>query len=150
MRTNFASAMIYVVDDNLMGEALKIGQLKTKKETVREGLKYVHGYDSREMKRLQDQAGTLTELFHYDTVYPAGSRVLEAGCGIGAQTVTLVHHSPDASFLSVDISEDSIARAKNTVEAVGYDNVQFQQADIFNLDLEPGVVNHQSPGQPAV
>jgi len=48
---------------------------------------YVHGYDSRENKRLLDQAGTLVDLLHSDTSYPSGSVVLEAGCGVGAQTV---------------------------------------------------------------
>jgi len=46
---------------------------------------YVHGYDQRENLRLQDQASTLVELLHSDTKYPAGSRVLEAGCGVGAR-----------------------------------------------------------------
>ena len=57
---------------------------------------YVHGYSARESERLADQAETLTELLHYDTRYPAGSRVLEAGCGIGAQTVILAKNSPEA------------------------------------------------------
>ena len=52
-------------------------------------MSYVHGYDERENERLQDQAGTLVDLLHGDTAYPAGSAVLEAGCGVGAQTVTL-------------------------------------------------------------
>ena len=43
--------------------------------------RYVHGYDRRENLRLQDQASTLVELLHADTVYPAGNRILEAGCG---------------------------------------------------------------------
>jgi len=57
---------------------------------------YVHGYDSREDIRLQDQATTLVDLLHADTAYPEGSRVLEAGCGVGAQTVTLAMNSPGA------------------------------------------------------
>ena len=60
--------------------------------------KYVHGYDQRESRRLQDQASTLVELLHSDTLYSEGSRVLEAGCGIGAQTVTLAKNSPNASI----------------------------------------------------
>ena len=55
---------------------------------------YVHGYDLRENIRLQDQASTLADLLHSDTFYPAGCRVLEAGCGVGAQTVTLAENSP--------------------------------------------------------
>ena len=73
---------------------------------------YVHGYDHRENMRLQDQASTLVELLHSDTSYPAGSRVLEAGCGVGAQTVTLASNSPNALITSVDISEVSVAEAK--------------------------------------
>ncbi len=53
------------------------------------GIGYVHGYSAGEETRLQDQATTLTGLLHADTRYPAGSRVLEAGCGVGAQTVIL-------------------------------------------------------------
>jgi ubiquinone/menaquinone biosynthesis C-methylase UbiE len=94
---------------------------------------YVHGYDDRENIRLRDQAATLVELLHCDTRYPAGSRVLEAGCGVGAQTVTLAVNSPEALITSVDISAASIGEAKRKVAAAGLTNVQFQQADIFNL-----------------
>jgi len=103
---------------------------------------YVHGYDPRENIRLQDQASTLVELLHSDTSYPAESRVLEAGCGVGAQTVTLARFSPKALINSVDISEASIAEAKNKVIAAGLDNVRFQQADIFNLPFEPESFDH--------
>jgi cyclopropane fatty-acyl-phospholipid synthase-like methyltransferase len=75
---------------------------------------YVHGYHPRENERLQDQAGTLVDLLHSDTAYASGSRVLEAGCGVGAQTVTLARRSPDARFVSVDISADSLAEAKRS------------------------------------
>ncbi len=104
--------------------------------------KYVHGYNAREIRRLQDQANALVELLHSDTSYQAGSQVLEAGCGIGDQTITLARNSPDASFFSIDISEDSITRAKRTLESEGLYNVQFQQADIFNLDFEPESFDH--------
>jgi len=50
---------------------------------------YVHGYNQRETIRLHDQASTLVDLLPADTRYPSGSRVLEAGCGTGAQTVPL-------------------------------------------------------------
>lgn len=98
---------------------------------------YVHGYDQRENIRLQDQASTLVELLHSDTSYPAGSRVLEAGCGVGAQTVTLAKNSPNAFITSIDISKISLAEAKTKVAAAGLTNVHFEQADIFNLSYAP-------------
>jgi ubiquinone/menaquinone biosynthesis C-methylase UbiE len=98
---------------------------------------YVHGYHRRESERLQDQAGTLVDLLHSDTSYPAASEVLEAGCGVGAQTVTLARNSPGARITSIDISAASLKEAEARVDAAGLRNVQFRQADIFALPFEP-------------
>lgn len=103
---------------------------------------YVHGYDPRENMRLQDQASTLVELLHSDTAYPAGSHVLEAGCGVGAQTVILAAHSPKARITSIDISETSVSAARKAVEAAGFSNVTLQQADIFHLPFAPESFDH--------
>jgi len=103
---------------------------------------YVHGYDQRENTRLQDQASTLVELLHAGTSYPAQSRVLEAGCGVGAQTITLAMNSPQASITAVDISEASLAEAERRLSAAGLRNVHFEQADIFNLPYELDAFDH--------
>jgi ubiquinone/menaquinone biosynthesis C-methylase UbiE len=102
----------------------------------------VHGYDQKENIRLQDQATTLSELLHHDTVYPAHDRILEPGCGVGAQTISLARNSPDSQFISIDISERSIARTKNKIEAEGLKNVTFQQGDIFKLPFKPESFDH--------
>jgi len=103
---------------------------------------YVHGYNARENRRLADQAATLAELLHADTAYPAGSRVLEAGCGVGAQTVTLARNSPEARFTAVDIAADSLAEAARRVAAVGLANVEFHQGDLFALPFAPESFDH--------
>lgn len=103
---------------------------------------YVHGYTPREETRLMDQATTLTELLHSDTVYPPGSSVLEAGCGVGAQTVILAKNSPNARITSIDISDESLAAAKKRVTDAGFTNVVFQRADIFNLPFAPESFDH--------
>ena len=103
---------------------------------------YVHGYDPRENERLQDQAGTLVELLHADTAYPPGSTVLEAGCGVGAQTVTLAARSPEARFTSVDVSAESVAEARRRADRAGLANVEFRQADIFDLPFAAESFDH--------
>ncbi|MDQ3735682.1 MAG: methyltransferase domain-containing protein [Actinomycetota bacterium] len=103
---------------------------------------YVHGYRAREKERLQDQAGTLVELLHSDAAYPPGSTVLEAGCGVGAQTITLAQNSPEARFTSVDVSAESLAEAQRHSAEAGLTNVEFQQADIFNLPFAPETFDH--------
>ena len=103
---------------------------------------YVHGYDPRESERLQDQAGTLVELLHGDTSYPAGSTVLEAGCGVGAQTVTLAARSPGARVTSIDVSADSVSEARRRVAEAGLTNVELRQADIFALPFPARSFDH--------
>jgi SAM-dependent methyltransferase len=105
-------------------------------------LRYVHGYDHRENIRLQDQASTLAELLHHDTAYPAKSRILEPGCGVGAQTITLARNSPDSHIIAIDMSRESIAAARNKIKEEGFKNVSFQQADIFKLSFKPGSFDH--------
>lgn len=106
------------------------------------GEAYVHGYHPRENTRLQDQAATLESLLHHDTRYAAGSRVLEAGCGVGAQTVTLARNSPGASITAVDLSESSLVEAQQRVEEAGLANVVFRRADLLALPFVDGAFDH--------
>jgi len=103
---------------------------------------YVHGYSSKESCRLTDQATTLTELLHSDTAYPAGSRVLEAGCGVGAQTVSLCRASPSAHFECMDISPESLHAARRAADRRGLTNVTFRQGDIYRLPYRTGSFDH--------
>ena len=103
---------------------------------------YVHGHSDRESERLDYQASKLAELLHHDTRYPPGSWVLEAACGVGAQTVILAQNSPGAEFVSVDISAESLAQAKNRVLREGITNVTFRQADIYDLPFRPDTFDH--------
>ena len=103
---------------------------------------YVHGYRDRENARLEDQAGTLVDLLHEGTTCPAGSRVLEAGCGVGAQTVMLAQRSPQARFTSIDISGASIAAAREKVRQAGLTNIDFHQADIFRPPFATRTFDH--------
>jgi SAM-dependent methyltransferase len=103
---------------------------------------YVHGYTDTESDRLTDQANTLAELLHHDTRYPAGARVLEVGCGVGAQTVILAKRSDKATFLSIDISAESIRKAQRLIAAARIENVTFRQMNIFDLDSRHDRFDH--------
>jgi len=103
---------------------------------------YVHGYSDREQERLKDQADSLMDLLHRDTRFPEGSRVLEAGCGTGAQTIYLAANSPGAYFVSIDRSVDSLSRAKERLRKAGHTNVIFRSGDIFKLEDEDETFDH--------
>jgi ubiquinone/menaquinone biosynthesis C-methylase UbiE len=100
--------------------------------------KYVHGYSDREALRLNDQADTLDDIIHNDTIFVKDSLVLEAGCGVGAQTKIIAAKNPDSNFISIDISEESISEAKKLIKSSGINNVEFRQADIYSLPFKDG------------
>jgi SAM-dependent methyltransferase len=104
---------------------------------------YVHGYSATEATRLGDQADTLADLLHHDTHYPANSRVLEVGCGVGAQTVHLLARSPEALFTCVDREPSSLAAARAAVAALPADPpLTFIRADIYALPFAPASFDH--------
>ena len=113
-------------------------------ETMTMFEQYVHGYRPDETIRLADQADALVELLHGDTHYRPGELVLEVGCGVGAQTVTLARRSPETNFVAVDISPDSLQQAARRVRAAGINNVTFAPADVFALPEPDGVLTESS------
>ncbi|HNW91682.1 MAG TPA: methyltransferase domain-containing protein [bacterium] len=104
--------------------------------------RYVHGYSGRERERLNDQAATLAELIHHDTVFPPGARVLEAGCGVGAQTVIMAARNPRAQLVAIDISPASVAAARRRAARARLGNVAFQVADLHTLAFPAGSFDH--------
>lgn len=104
---------------------------------------YVHGYHETEAARLRDQAATLADLLHDGVAFPAGSHVLEPGCGVGAQTVVLAARSPGARFTAIDLEPGQVAATRARVEAAGIaDRVTVAPGDVHAPPVPPGTVDH--------
>ncbi len=103
---------------------------------------YIHGYTAKEAIRLNDQANTLDDLLHQDSVWTDGTLILEAGCGVGAQTKIIAAKNKNTQFISVDISPGSIKKAEILTNSLGLKNVKYQQADIFNLPFNDNYFDH--------
>jgi len=112
-------------------------------DTSTTSLGYLHGYSEDETRRLTDQADSLAALLHAGTAYPPGDRVLEVGCGVGAQTAHLVRSSPGARLVAVDLAEDSLARARTRVatQAPG-SAVHWLRADLHQLPFPDAWFDH--------
>jgi ubiquinone/menaquinone biosynthesis C-methylase UbiE len=103
---------------------------------------YVHCYSTTESQRLTDQAETLNNLLHRDSLfYPAGL-VLEAGCGTGTQTTIIALKNPECNFISIDISDTSLAKAEKNTEKHKIRNVKFQSANVYSLPFEDESFDH--------
>ena len=103
---------------------------------------YIHGYSERESQRLLEQSEILEKILHEGTCYEPYSNILEAGCGVGGQTVILARRNPDSFITSIDISEESLQKAKQNCEGQCIVNVRFQQADIMQLPFPDNSFDH--------
>lgn len=103
---------------------------------------YVHGHSDREQTRCFDQANSLSELLHHDTRYPAGSKILEPGCGVGAQTIILANNNPETQFISFDVSPHSTNKARELLLKEGTPNVNFLTGDIYRLPFAENEFDH--------
>lgn len=97
---------------------------------------YIHGYSNEESLRLHLQANVLESIIHNDSIFSNNSKVLEAGCGVGAQTRILASKNPRSHFISVDVSEDSVIEAKRMIDKANISNVEIKQADIYKLPFK--------------
>ncbi|TGD93176.1 methyltransferase domain-containing protein [Methylobacterium nonmethylotrophicum] len=103
---------------------------------------YVHGYGAAEQARLHDQAATLEALLHHDSLFPDGSTVLEAGSGVGAQTIPLLRRNPGARLTCLDIAEASLAAARARITAAGLPPPDFWQGDLRALPFADATFDH--------
>ncbi|HEY2733201.1 MAG TPA: methyltransferase domain-containing protein [Polyangiales bacterium] len=105
-------------------------------------VEYVHGYDPGESERLDVQANLISELVHSSTKFERHCRILEVGCGTGAQTISLARNNPTARIVAFDRSPDSLARASARLAESATDNVDLIQADVESLSFEPESFDH--------
>ncbi len=103
---------------------------------------YIHGYSQAETQRLNDQASTVADLIHWDSEWEPGSLILEAGCGVGAQTTIIASKNPSCRFIATDIATKSLDKASKHISSSGIKNVEFQQADVFSLPFEDNYFDH--------
>ncbi|MFI5002432.1 MAG: class I SAM-dependent methyltransferase [Reyranellales bacterium] len=66
---------------------------------------------------------------------PAGTRVLEIGCGTARNLVAAARAWPDVQFFGIDISAEMLATARRTVEREGLSGyVRLARADATRFD----------------
>ncbi len=97
---------------------------------------YIHGFDPGEQERLRAQARYLEPMVFEGVAYPKGARIIEAGCGVGAQTEILLRRFPDARIDAFDLSPEQIAVARRRLKrAVETGRATFAVGDATRLDV---------------
>lgn len=76
---------------------------------------YVHGYTREEEQRLVSQSLFLEPWVYEEIDYARCSRVLEVGCGVGAQLKILARRFPQLKLAGIDHSESQLAAAREVL-----------------------------------
>jgi len=72
---------------------------------------YVHGFKPEEQERLYRQARFVEHRVHDRLPFQRARRLLEVGCGVGAQTAILLRHYPDLHVTGIDASPSNVDKA---------------------------------------
>ena len=73
---------------------------------------YVHGFTPDEQDRLYRQARFMEHRVHAGLPFHRSHRLLEVGCGVGAQTEILLRHFPEVEITGLDASPQNLERAR--------------------------------------
>jgi ubiquinone/menaquinone biosynthesis C-methylase UbiE len=101
---------------------------------------YLHGYTKVEQQRLIDQAEILAPQLYEGLDFSAHKKMLEVGCGVGAQTGLLLERFPGLYIHGVDVSQAQIGLAKERLSGlVDEGRAKFTCADATDLtSMEDG------------
>ena len=101
---------------------------------------YVHGFTKDEQDRLQRQARFMEHRVHLALPFHRSRRLLEVGCGVGAQTEILLRHFPNLHVTGVDASKPNLKRAAEFLTQLAWTRDRFDlvEGDASRLELEPG------------
>lgn len=77
-----------------------------------------------------DRLSVVARLFGMTPAPLAGARVLELGCGNGANLIPMAQQMPDATFVGIDLSPRQIDDGRARVAALGLSNITLDAANI--------------------
>jgi len=99
---------------------------------------YIHGFSATEQARLQRQARMFETRLFSSIDYTDARRLLEVGCGVGAQTEILLRRFPELHVTGIDRSSAQLAAAERNLAEVSWCGARYtlKQADATDLPFE--------------
>lgn len=103
-----------------------------------EGFPYLHGFSSEEQTRLRHQARFAEQIIYQDVNFSDVSKILEVGCGVGAQTEILLRRFPELHITGIDLNEAQLKAAKIAMEQnpSAKNRIEIKKMDASNMDFK--------------
>ncbi|OKL39144.1 class I SAM-dependent methyltransferase [Pontibacter flavimaris] len=99
--------------------------------------KYLHGYTPEEQQRLYKQARFMEHKIYSDIDLSTVTRLLEVGCGVGAQSEILLRRFPHLFLTGIDYAEKQIAQAGKYLSTIPYaaDRYELLQENAMDMSF---------------
>lgn len=94
---------------------------------------YIHGYSRAERQRLVAQAQTLAPIVFDGLDLPKQGRLLEIGCGVGAELGLIARDRPELQLIGVDLNASHLAAAADYLASIGQTRNALVLGDAFRL-----------------
>lgn len=95
-------------------------------------LEYIHGFSEIEQERLLFQNQVLSPLIYENIDLNPYTRILEIGCGVGAQMIEMLIRFPHIHITGIDISEEQMSKARMNLQ---YSKIDPSRYELFCLDI---------------
>ena len=103
--------------------------------TEKKDFPYLHGFSTVEQDRLRRQARFAEHTIYQNVNFSSTKKVLEVGCGVGAQTEILLRRFPDLKISGIDLSDKQLKAASESLSKLEFakDRYDLQQMSAENL-----------------
>ncbi len=89
-----------------------------------------------------DRLAVLATLFGMNPPPINRCRVLELGCGSGANFIPMASSLPESRFLGIELSARQVADGQSTIDALGLKNAEIKQLDILRVTKDIGTFDY--------
>ncbi|MDD1629653.1 MAG: class I SAM-dependent methyltransferase [Methylococcaceae bacterium] len=86
-----------------------------------------------------DKLASLARIFGLFPPPITECRVLELGCASGGNLIPLAFNLPNSTFIGVDLSRHQVETGRETIKAIGLENIRIQHASVLDIDEIVGV-----------
>ena len=93
---------------------------------------YIHGFSEIEQERLLFQNQVLSPLIYENIDLNPCTRILEIGCGVGAQMIEMLTRFPHIHITGVDISEVQVGKARINLK---HSNIDPSRYELHCMDI---------------
>ncbi len=89
-----------------------------------------------------ERLATVGLLFGMAPALPEKCRVLELGCGTGANLIPMAFHLPDSELVGIDLAGQRVEEGREMIQALKLENIRLEHGSILDVDTSWGLFDY--------